>query len=361
MAAAQPLRTVRELVAAGLIAPADRDTAAAAAERQPVMLPPALLALIDPADPDDPIARQFVPSPAELDIRPEEFADPIGDAAHSPVKGIVHRYPDRVLLIPTLTCAVQCRFCFRRDRVGRTRPLTVEDLRSAMAYIHEHRTIREVILTGGDPLTLPTRQLLSLIGMLDNEPHVEAIRLHTRLPVADPGRVTAELAAGMGTEHKAVWVSVHVNHPRELTPAAVAALRRLAEAGIALISQTVLLRGVNDRAETLEALFRALVRAGVKPYYLHHGDLAPGTAHFRTGIAEGQALIRTLWARLSGLCRPAYVLDLPGGHGKVPLTPCAATGSDQDGWQVEDAAGRHHDYPPAADRGLAEPFQPNST
>ena len=246
-------------------------------------------------------------------------------SAWSPVKGIVHRYPDRVLLKALHACPVYCRFCFRREMVGPGGDaLNAEELAAALDYIRDHDAVWEVILTGGDPLMLSPRRLGEIVSALDAMPHVGVIRFHTRVPVADPERVNDELLAALKVSDSAVWVAVHCNHPDELTVEVKAALGRLADAGIPLVSQSVLLRGVNDDAAVLEALFRGLVRARVKPYYLHHGDLAPGTGHFRTGLDEGRELVKRLRGRVSGLCQPAYVLDIPGGHGKAPIGPDAS-------------------------------------
>ena len=310
-------------------------------------LTPAMAALIDPADPADPIARQFVPDVAEFDHRPEERADPIGDDAHSPVKGIVHRYPDRVLLKLLHACPVYCRFCFRRERVGPGgEGLTAAERDAALAYVAAHPEIWEVILTGGDPMMLSPRRLGATVGRLDAIDHVGVIRLHSRVPIVDPVRVTDDLVSALAAARTAVWVSVHANHPRELTPEADRAIARLVDAGIPMVSQTVLLRGVNDDPAVLEALFRGLVRRRVKPYYLHHPDAAPGTGHFRLPLARGQEIAAALHGRVSGLCQPAYVLDLPGGHGKVPVAPCRARPDDDDRWRIEDWQGRCHAYPP---------------
>jgi lysine 2,3-aminomutase len=341
------LRTPRDLVAAGL-APAER---AAALERvaaqYAVAITPAVAELIDPLDPADPIGRQFLPSPAELEARPEERADPIGDHAHSPVEGIVHRYPDRVLLKPTHVCATYCRFCFRREMVGPggLKALTPEALDRALAYVAGRPEIWEVIVTGGDPLVLSPRRLSDLMRRLEAVEHVKVVRFHTRLPVVDPDRVDEALVAALRSATKAVYVALHANHSRELTPAARAACARLVDAGIPLLSQTVLLKGVNDDPEALGALMRAFVETRIKPYYLHHGDLAPGTSHLRTSLAEGQAVVRALRGRFSGLCQPTYVLDIPGGHGKVPVGPNYLAA---DGTVVEDPWGELHPYPPPA-------------
>ena len=340
--------TLREwdLVSAGVIEASRLEEITRVADKFAVGLTTDVAALIDPADSDDPIAAQFVPSGAELEIAPEERADPIGDGRWSPVPGIVHHYPDRVLLKPTLLCPVYCRFCFRREVVGK-RPAMLDQsaLERAFQYIRQRPEIWEVIVTGGDPFVLAPRRLADIVRTLDQIPHVAVIRFHTRAPVVEPRRVTSELVEALAAE-KAVYVVVHANHPRELTPQARQGLTRLSRAGIPLLSQTVLLRGVNDDAAVLEALFRALVAMRVKPYYLHHADLARGTAHFRTGIATGQRLVRSLRGRISGLCQPTYVLDIPGGYGKVPIAPCAVSaGGEAGGWNVEDPDGVRHAYP----------------
>ena len=335
------LRRPADLIAAGLAAPERLPELEAVAARYAVAITPAMAELIDPADLCDPIARQLVPSAAELDTRPEELADPIGDDARSPVTGVVHRYPDRVLLKVTHTCAVYCRFCFRRETVGKPVSLTAPELDAALAYIAGDPAIWEVILTGGDPLVLSPRRLADLMRRLCAIEHVKVIRFHTRVPAADPDAVTPKLVAALKSASKTVWVALHANHPRELSPKARAACARLIDAGIPMVSQSVLLAGVNDDAATLEALMRAFVETRIKPYYLHHGDLAPGTSRFRTTITEGQDLMRALRGRLSGLAQPTYVLDIPGGHGKVPVGP----GYLSDG-AVEDPNGALHVYPP---------------
>ncbi|MBI1173018.1 lysine-2,3-aminomutase-like protein [bacterium] len=288
------------------------------------------------------VARQFVPSLAELLIRAEELADPIGDHVHEPAPGVTHRYPDRVILHATQTCEVYCRFCFRRETVGAAGPLSDEALDQAIDYIAATPAIWEVILTGGDPMTLSPRRLKALIDRLAAVPHVEVIRFHTRVPVVAPDRVDEALLAALRTR-PAVYVVIHTNHPAELTAKACAALARLVGAGVPLLSQSVLLKGVNDDVATLESLFRALIRNRVKPYYLHHADLAKGTSHFRTTVAEGQALMQALRGRLSGIALPTYVLDIPGGHGKVPIGPAYIQTGDGH-HMVSDPKGERHLY-----------------
>ena len=233
----------------------------------------------------------------------------------------MHRYPDRVLLKPLHVCAVYCRFCFRREVVGRQRALSQAELDVAMGYIRNHQTIWEVILTGGDPLLLSPQRLATIVQALDTIEHIKIIRVHTRVPVVAPARVTSSLVRALKTKAKATYVVLHANHARELSPNSRQACARLVDGGIPMLSQTVLLRGVNDDAQSLGDLMRVLVECRVKPYYLHHCDLAPGTSHWRTSIEEGQALARALRGRLSGLCQPTYVLDIPGGHGKSPIGP----------------------------------------
>jgi len=317
------LRSADDLVVAGLISSGQRADVKAVADRYAVAITPAVADLIDPTDPDDPIARQFVPSPMELTRTEEERDDPIADQAHSPVPGIVHRYPDRVLLKAVHACPVYCRFCFRREMVGPGGD-SLDDtaLNTAIGYIAGRSEIWEVILTGGDPLILSPRRLSALLERLDTIDHVAVVRLHTRVPVVDPRRVTAEMIGALSGSSKTIWTALHVNHPRELTADALAAIGRFADAGLPLVSQTVLLKGINDDASVLADLFRALVKARVKPYYLHQGDLAPGTSHFRTTIAEGQRLMRALRGEVSGLCQPTYVIDPPDGSGKRPIGPC---------------------------------------
>ncbi len=347
--ARQTLRSPAELIAAGL-APRDRlGEIERVAARYALALTPDVVDLIDSADPCDPIARQFMPDAAELHAQPQELVDPIGDDVHSPVAGIVHRYPDRVLLKPVHACAVYCRFCFRREMVGRRPALSRAELDAALDYIRVHSEIWEVILTGGDPLVLPPRRLREIVTALAAIEHVKIIRVHTRVPVVAPQRISPELVLALRAPGKATYVALHVNHARELSKTARESCARLVDAGIPMLSQTVLLRGINDDAATLGELMRALVECRIKPYYLHHGDLAPGTAHWRTSIEEGQALMRALRGRLSGLCQPNYVLDIPGGHGKSPIGPgylewVGANGTAH--YQVADFNGQRHAYPP---------------
>jgi lysine 2,3-aminomutase len=341
------VRTLDELCAQALVQRETLDALADVAARYAVALTPAVADLIDRNDANDPIARQFVPDARELEQTSEERADPIADDPFSPVEGLVHRYPDRVLLKIVNACAVYCRFCFRRETVGPGRGgLSAAALSAAIDYIERHPQVWEVILSGGDPLILSARRIKDLMRRLAAIPHVEVIRVHTRMPVVAPEQIGAALVRALRTD-KATFVVLHANHPRELTPQARAACARLIDAGIPMLSQSVLLRGVNDEVETLSALMRAFVACRIKPYYLHHADLAPGTAHLRTTIAQGQQLMRNLRGRLSGLCQPTYVLDIPDGHGKSPIGPNYVSTSDGEGAAlIEDYEGRRHAYPP---------------
>ncbi len=343
------LRTAADLIVAGLVPEAKREAIERVAAAYAIGVTGAVAKLMDRADPRDPIARQFVPDVAELGERPDEMADPTGDLAFSPVNGIVHRYPDRVLLKLLHVCPVYCRFCFRRAVVGpnSVAHLSPRALAAAMGYIADQSAIWEVILTGGDPLTLSVRRLGEIMARLKAIDHVKILRLHTRVPVADPLRITAELAGVLLSSGKTVYVALHANHPRELSEAARAACARFVDAGIPMLSQSVLLAGVNDDIETLTKLMRAFVEARIKPYYLHQLDRAPGTGHFWVPIAKGQDLMRQLRGRVSGLCQPHYMLDIPGGHGKSPIGPDYLTRlSPGESYEVTDYKGRPHVYPP---------------
>ena len=345
----RPIKSVDDLVSAGLLEAAERLALDEVAMRYAIALTPTMARLIDHGDPVDPIARQFVPDAAELVTTPEERADPIGDQAHSPVEGIVHRYPDRVLLKAVHVCPVYCRFCFRREMVGPQGLGTLDPaaLAAAFDYIRGHGEIWEVILTGGDPLVLSPRRLGEILSQLAEIEHVKIVRFHTRVPVVDPQKIDAALIAALKTSGKTIYVALHANHPRELTAEARSACARLVDAGIVMVSQSVLLRGVNDNPDVLAELMRAFVETRVKPYYLHHPDLAPGTSHFRLSIEEGQKIVASLRGRISGLCQPTYILDIPGGYGKVVIGEGAVQANGEGCYSVSDYRGDEHSYPPA--------------
>jgi len=357
----KPITTLREpteLASHGLIPASDLRDLENVAARYAVGVTPDVAALIDPDDPNDPIARQYIPSAEELRAQPNETPDPIGDEVHSPVLGIVHRYPDRVLFKVVHVCAVYCRFCFRRETVGPGKASSLSEgaYQNALAYIRAHSEIWEVILTGGDPLMLSPRRLKEIMTDLAAIDHVKIIRIHTRVPVAEPSRITGDMVAALRTRGATTWVALHANHVRELTKNARAACAMMIDAGIPMVSQSVLLRGVNDDPATLEALMRGFVECRIKPYYLHHGDLAPGTSHLRTTLEQGQELVRALRGRVSGLCQPDYVIDIPGGHGKAPagptyLSPANSFSADREQptetrYRIIDYCGEVHLYPP---------------
>ncbi len=295
---------------------------------------------------NDPVARQYIPQAEELYTTPEEHPDPIGDDTYSPVKGIVHRYPDRALFKIAHVCAVYCRYCFRREMVGPGGDiLSPEEIDAALDYIRAHPEIFEIILTGGDPLVLSAKRLGALLDALEDIPHVKIIRIHSRVPIADPARITDDLAATL-KRRTPVYIALHVNHVQEITPEVEEALARLRAVDCVLLSQSVLLRGVNDSADILETLYKKLLTLRIKPYYLHHPDFAPGTSHFRLTIKEGQSIMRALQGRISGLAQPHYMLDIPGGAGKVPLTPCYLAELEDGRYMVEDYRGGKHRYPP---------------
>lgn len=341
------LRNVEDLIAAGLVPPDERVALERVAAKYAIGLTPTVEALIDRSDPADPIALQYLPTAAELMETPDERADPIGDHVHSPVEGIVHRYPDRVLLKVVHVCPVYCRFCFRREMVGPLGDgnLPPVQLEAALGYIRSHSEIWEVILTGGDPLILSPRRLREIMTALAAIPHVKIVRIHSRVPAVDPDRINGELIDALKASGKTIYVALHANHPREMSKTVRDACARLVDAGIAMVSQSVLLKGINDDPDVLAELMRAFVEARVKPYYLHHPDMAPGTGHFRLSIAEGQAIMQALRSKVSGLCIPTYILDLPGGHGKVSIGDGMLSEIEPGRYAVTDRNGDLRSYP----------------
>ncbi len=271
------------------------------------------------SSPDDAIARQVLPDASELDDR-GLVDDPLAETRQSPVPGIIHRYPDRVVFLVSGRCPVLCRFCMRKRMAGRSAGLNAAETAGAMHYIRNNKNIREVILSGGDPLMLEDDRLDDILATIRTISHIQVIRIHSRAPCALPQRITPELI-GIFKKYHPLYMNIHFNHPDEITGEVTEACRCLADAGIPLGSQTVLLKGVNDAADVIENLMRRLLRVRVKPYYLHHPDLVRGTAHFRVPVSRGLAIMQTLQGRLSGIAIPKYMIDLPGGGGKVPLSP----------------------------------------
>lgn len=345
----KPIRTLDELTQNGLINESDLPALQKVVESFSLTISDQMHQLIDKSNPHDPIAKQFVPSIEELNIASIERIDPIGDEVHAKVRGIIHRYEDRCLFTPVHVCPIYCRFCFRREKIATSsETLTPKELENAYAYINEHKEIWEVILTGGDPLILKPAVLKSMLNKLSEIPHVEVIRIHTRVPVVDSQRINADMIDALKCG-KPVYVVLHANHVNEFTPEAVNACAALVDAGIPMLSQTILLKNLNDNIEALSALMRCFIRNRIKPYYLHQGDLVRGTQHFRTTIEIGQQLMKQLRGRFSGLCQPTYVLDIPGGHGKVPIGPCYLNPEENSldnelQYRVEDYHGNIHEY-----------------
>lgn len=331
---------LNELVKSGLISSKDADQLGEVEQKFRIRLTDEMR---DAAQQSAGIAHQFIPTQQELITQKDELYDPIGDDAHTPTKGLTHRYPDRVILHITKTCEVYCRFCFRRESVGKSGSLSDDDLFKAINYIAQNPDICEVILTGGDPLTLSARRIQETIKKLEVIAHIETIRIHTRVPVVAPDKVTDTLIDALRSR-LSCWVVLHINHPDELTKNAQDAIKKLSQNGVGLLSQSVLLRGINNDVFVLEKLFRALYRLHIKPYYLHHCDLAKGTSHFRTTIAEGQKLMQMLQGRLSGPCIPKYVIDIPGGYGKVPIGSQYTRHICDTQWNITDWQGNEHIY-----------------
>lgn len=292
------------------------------------------------------LARQYVPDPRELNFTAAERDDPIGDETYTPVKGIVHRYPDRVLLKVASACAVYCRYCFRREMIGPGADiLNKTEMSEAYAYIKRTPTIREVILTGGDPMILSSRQMAIILQELSAIEHIRFIRIHTRVPAADPARIEPNYIQAMQQAcTKPLYIALHINHADELTSDVRQCIQNLHEAGFILLSQSVLLNGVNDCADTLSALYTELLGLRVKPYYLHHPDLAKGTGHFRLTLERGMQIYQSLLGRISGLCQPHYMLDIPGGFGKIPVHAGYIEKTGEGCYSIRDYNGNIHIY-----------------
>jgi lysine 2,3-aminomutase len=328
----------------------------------PIGITPYYLSLCDPHDPACPIRRQCVPDAREAEEVPGDLADPLGEEAHEVAPHLVQRYPDRALLLATDRCAVYCRFCTRSRVVGGTATThatsggggapSIDALAPALAYLRAHPEVRDVIVSGGDPFAMATARLEVLVAAVRAVPSVETIRLATRVPVTLPMRIDAELLRALRPHHP-LWVMTHFNHPKELTSESRAACALLADAGFPVMNQTVLLAGVNDEEATLEALFRGLVRARVRPYYLLQADPVRGSAHLRTPLARGVALMDRLQGRLSGIALPKFVCDTPGGKGKVPLLPDYVVGRGSGWTRLRTFRGDEVDYvdPPTATDG----------
>lgn len=316
------LRSVAELETRFRLTPAEREGAARAeAQGFPISVTPYYAGLADPEDPHCPIRRQIVPLADEANEGRGDLRDPLGEEAHEAAPELIQRYPDRALLLATDRCAVYCRFCTRSRLVGNGGgPRSLERLQPAFDYLRAHPEVRDLIISGGDPLAMATSRITALLAELRKIPSIETIRLATRVPVVLPTRITSELLEALRPFHP-LWVMTHFNHPKELSEQARAACRRLADAGFPVMNQSVLLRGINDDAETLKTLFRGLVRERVRPYYLLQMDPVRGTSHLRTPLARGVEIMEQLQGRLSGIALPKLIVDTPGGFGKVPHGP----------------------------------------
>jgi lysine 2,3-aminomutase len=292
-----------------------------AGDKLTMSIPPYWASIIDPNNPACPIRLQSVPQAEEFETAPEELLDPCGEEGSSAVKGLVHRYPDRVLFLVNEMCAMYCRYCTRSRMVGDgNHTLNLSTYEPALNYIREHKEIRDVLISGGDPLTLADRTLEFLISSLKAIPHVEFVRIGTRIPVTMPQRVTPELLA-MFKKYSPIWMSVHFNHPDEVTPRVKHACNMIADSGIPMGSQTVLLRGVNDKPEIMKKLFHELLKIRVRPYYIYQCDPIVGSRHFRTTVATGLNIMQNLRGHTTGYAVPTYVIDGPGGGGKIPINP----------------------------------------
>ncbi|MCA9538130.1 MAG: KamA family radical SAM protein [Myxococcales bacterium] len=328
-------RTIEALVARGLVTAEQAPALQAVTDRYEMLVSDYYLSLIDPADPDCPIRKQALPDVAELHARPDERADPIGDDPHRRAGIVVHRYPDRALLFPTLRCPMFCRYCFRKVALNDEPVRLGAQLGAALAYLRATPAIEEVILSGGDPLMLSNERLAALLGALRDVPSIRRLRIHSRFPVTLPMRVDAALAAVLASA-RPLYLVTHFNHPRELTPEAGHAIGLLVEAGVTVLNQTVLLRGVNADRTVLAALFTGLLDWQVRPYYLHHPDLTVGTQHFRVSLDEGLAIAAALRGSVTGLACPTYVIDIPGGGGKVPVDSAFVRRGDRPGeWWLQ--------------------------
>jgi lysine 2,3-aminomutase len=293
----------------------------------------------------DPVRRQFIPTVDEYHVKDYELTDPLGENRYSPVPRLIHRYRDRVLLLVTDACAMYCRHCFRRSFTGHDGGVVrAGELKGVARYLEEHQEVNEILLSGGDPLTCSDIKIAQILEAVRSVRPDMVIRLATRMPVVLPQRFTdnlISLLAGAGP----LWLVTQFNHKNELTPESTSAIKRIVDKGIPVLNQSVLLKGVNDKADTLADLFQALVRLKVKPYYLFQGDLAAGTSHFRVSITRGREIMRELRRKISGLAMPVYAVDMPGGGGKIPLTENYTLGEDEDKYYFKNIEGKEYTYP----------------
>ena len=343
------LTSADELARAVALSADERAGLAASADLFRVGITPYYASLMDPVHASCPIRMQAIPRVQEADVRDEELRDPLGEDTHNPAPSVVHKYPDRVLFLVVDRCGIYCRHCNRRRLVGGDEPPSTADLEAGLEYIAKTTRIRDVLLSGGDPLLLSTRRLDYLLGRLRAIKHVETIRIGTRLPVVCPMRIDAELTAAL-RKHHPLFINTHFNHDKELTPEARAGCERLVDAGIPVGNQTVLLRGVNSSARSLRALMRGLLRSRVRPYYLFQGDTVIGTDHLRTPVETAMELYRQLRGWMNGMAVPMLVLDAPGGGGKVPIVPSYIEELDEQRVIVRTYRGNRIEYPQPRER-----------
>ena len=341
---ANRIQTVEQLRQVIRLTPSEANAVTRKSGRFIMGIPPYWAALMDPDDPTCPIRRQAVPVEDEYRLSPNDMIDPLGEDSHMPVPGLVHRYPDRVLLLVVEVCSMYCRFCTRSRVVGTSagfsKPANID---IAIDYIRAHRKIRDVLISGGDPLTLSDERLDDVLTKLKAIPHVEFVRIGTRNPVTLPYRVTASLCAMLKT-HTPVWMSLHFNHPKEVTDPVRKACGMLADSGVPLGSQTVLLKGINDRPAIMKRLLHELLKIRVRPYYIYQCDPVKGTAHFRTPVAAGINIIEKLRGHTSGYAVPTFVVDGPGGGGKIPLMPNYVVSVKDGVWTLRNYAGKLFTY-----------------
>ena len=313
-------------------------------EKLTMSIPPYFASLIDPEDPACPIRLQSIPQEYELESTPEEMADPCGEDKNSPVHGLVHRYPDRVLFLVNEMCAMYCRYCTRSRMVGDgNRTLSMDTYNAAFDYIRSNKKVRDVLISGGDPLTLSDRVLEHIIKTLKSIPHVEFVRIGTRIPVTLPQRVTFDLV-NMLKKYSPIWMSIHFNHPKEITKRVKFACDLLADSGIPLGSQTVLLKGINDKPSIMKKLVHELLKIRVRPYYIYQCDPILGSKHFRTPVSVGIDIIEKLRGHTTGYAVPTYVIDGPGGGGKIPLSPNYVVNRNDEHWVLRNYAGDQFIY-----------------
>jgi lysine 2,3-aminomutase len=335
---AEPLKLILNL------SPEEIEAIEASKGRMATAITPYFAKLMDRNDSNCPIRRQAIPTMAEFHLSPADLFDPCAEDENSPVHGLVHRYPDRVLLLVTDKCAVYCRYCTRRRMVGSSENcISPQELDEAVAYIQATKKVRDVLISGGDPLLFEDDHLESIIAKVRRVPHVEIVRIGTRVPVTLPQRITPSLTAMLKKYHP-LWISIHFSHPKEITKETRRACAMLSEAGIPLGSQTVLLRGINDRPVVMKRLMHELLKIRVRPYYIYQCDLAMGTEHFRTPIAVGINIIEKLRGHTTGYAVPSFVIDAPGGGGKIPVGPTYMISQDKGKMVLRNYQGKVFEY-----------------